>query len=282
MVAVKAWLTKFRREQIVLPVRGDPRSVEDKPSNELLIYGYRSNRIFNEVLKGGQAEFDEPFEQLSPRDRVTLYAYFNQKAHVEELVCAFDQLFKGGLAQDARVVDIGCGPFTAGLALANVLGHGMTYHYYGVDRSSAMRTLGQDYSNAVRQLGEWPAHGNIEFAISVSDVGLVLKPSNAPLIFVLSYLLASRSVDCSRLVGEIQHLCERSGPGPVLVLYTNSTKEGPRQAYPDFERCMLDAGFERLIEEPSTIQVSQGDRDLHYALFRRVPLLRYPIQRFFK
>jgi hypothetical protein len=92
----------------------DPRETRE-PNTRL---GIPTSWIFRQAIGGGQASFDEPLGELSAKDRVLLYAFFNQKSHVNELVHAFEKLLT--TPRDlyrATVIDIGCGPFTSGLAL---------------------------------------------------------------------------------------------------------------------------------------------------------------------
>ena len=65
-----------------------------------------------EAIGGGQADFDAPCGDLTPDDLALLYAYLNQKGHLEELVAAFGQLLTRSKPPNPIVVDIGCGPFT--------------------------------------------------------------------------------------------------------------------------------------------------------------------------
>ena len=111
------WLTSLRKREVLNLVDSKPGRHGD------YFLGIHKDEICNRVIGGGQADFDEPYRGLSGYDRCLLYAYFNQRGHLEELVEAFGQLFKKGPpGLPLIVVDVGCGPFTGGLALAAVLG----------------------------------------------------------------------------------------------------------------------------------------------------------------
>ena len=128
-VELPQWLKILRREEVVDRVRNDPRSVDGT------LLGVTGDVAFAEVIGGGQAEFDEPWNDLSGDDRVLLYAYFNQLGHLEELIEAFRLLFADSSHPDNPiVVDLGCGPFTGGLALATAFGRESRLDYIGVDR----------------------------------------------------------------------------------------------------------------------------------------------------
>ncbi len=96
-----------------------------------------------EFWYGGQADFDSPCGGLSSDDLALLYAYWIQLGHVEELVEAFGQHLSGCNIDRPVVIDLGCGPFTGGLAVASALEPPNGFTYIGMDRASAMRRLGE-------------------------------------------------------------------------------------------------------------------------------------------
>ena len=112
-VELPQWLQELPTSEVVRPVLDDPRSVHGSS------LGLSSQEALD-VIEWGQAPFDEPLGDLSPEDRVLLYAYFNQKGHLEELTDAFRKIFANKVLKDLIVVDLGCGPGTGGLALAGV------------------------------------------------------------------------------------------------------------------------------------------------------------------
>ena len=77
---------------------------------------------------------------------VLLYAYLNQLGHLEELIAAFRQLLACSKPKNPIVVDIGCGPFTGGLALIATLGDDSCFDYIGVDSAESMRRLGKRFA----------------------------------------------------------------------------------------------------------------------------------------
>ena len=117
-VELPQWLEDLRRSEVVDRVHNDPRSAKGT------VLGVERGVALREVIGGGQADFDEPWNDLSADDRVLLYAYFNQLGHLEELTEAFRQLFAHSSRPDNPiVVDLGCGPFTGGLSIATAFGN---------------------------------------------------------------------------------------------------------------------------------------------------------------
>ena len=75
-IALPQWLEDLRHAEVVRRVGDDSRSVGDS----LLGVSFEVARI--EVVERGQANFDKPWGDLTPDDRVLLYAYCNQKGHL--------------------------------------------------------------------------------------------------------------------------------------------------------------------------------------------------------
>ena len=62
------WIDNLRRSEVVERVRNDPRSLNGT------FLGVTRNLVVDGVIGGGQAEFDEPWNDLSGDDRALLYA----------------------------------------------------------------------------------------------------------------------------------------------------------------------------------------------------------------
>src|SRR5207248_2586632 len=99
------------------------------PENNLWM-GFSMEEISNRILSKGMADFSvgypHPSGNLSPEDLVNLYCFTNMKRHFFECYATFDE-HRGVIADLYKphgrvlVVDFGCGPATAGLALADLL-----------------------------------------------------------------------------------------------------------------------------------------------------------------
>lgn len=275
MITFRPWYNDVRRACIVDPLNG--HRLETGQHGMRL--GKTSSWIFNHAIGGGQANFDEPIDGLEPIDRVMLYALFNQKGHVPELIHAFSQLvdhprqFNG-----ATMLDIGCGPFTAGLALANVVGSEGAFRYYGVDLSVQMCSFGAKLAEAAKAAGGLNPLTHVEFNGSADNINFGEPRSNRTLV-VLSYLLASKSLNIELIVRQIVDACARIGPGPVTILYTNSAVAERRAAFPELERRLIAAGFTCNVVDTELLVDGDLRRDIHYALFAR-PSLPIPLSAF--
>ena len=266
-VELPQWLERLRRSEIVERVRHDPRSVGDT------VLGVDRRVAAREVIGGGQAEFDEPWNGLSADDRVLLYAYFNQLGHLEELFDALRMLFPDAPPEEAPiVVDLGCGPFTGGLAIAGAFGREVRVDYIGVDRSHAMREFGERLASVVADLEETPQIDR-HWSENIPSVQWYSAPGWRRVFVIVSYLLASPTLTVRKLVDELEELLAKLGRGPVTVLYTNSSRPEANRNFPRFRAALLDAGFELIVDDTGRIEIERWtgtrDRRLRYALFQR-------------
>jgi hypothetical protein len=273
-VALPQWLIDLRHEEVVDKVQNDPRSSGD------LLLGVESARIFRDVIGGGQADFDDPWVgtsgsgkvMLSGADKVLLYAYFNQKGHLEELLEGFSMLLRDTTLDDLVVLDLGCGPFTGGLALAAVMGSARPFTYVGVDTSVEMHVLGE------RVAGAAAAAGNLTTIVRHWSTRLASvawsKPAGwQPVLVIVSYLLASATIDCSSLVAELNAFLNRLGRGPVVLFYTNAVGTRANRHFSTFRSALEVVDFECVADRAGSITVDAWGgprrRELRYALFRR-------------
>ena len=220
------------------------------------------------AIDWGQAQFDESWRGLSPADRALLYAYFNQKGHLEELTEAFRKIFENQVPHNPIVIDLGCGPCTGGLAFADMLDP-PDFDYIGVDQSVAMRDLGERLATSAPRLKAMRRR----WASDLRSVGWNEATGWRPVLVIVSYLLASRTLQPGTLVDHLDALLARLGRGRVTMLYTNSPRPSANRSFPAFEQAMRRAGFDMAADGTGEITVDrwQGEqrRPLRYAVFHR-------------
>ncbi len=206
-VELPDWLDSLRRVEVTDRVRDDPRSRGGTR------FGMGLEEAV-EVIGRGQADFDAPRDDLSPDDLALLYAYLNQRGHLEELVAAFSQLLAGTKPTNPIVVDLGCGPFTGGLALAATLGGDTSFDYIGIDRADSMRRLAEHLASSDLTPGRVTTHW-------APDIGSVRWPHPRgwrEVIVVVSYLFASPTLDVEAMFADLIRLLHRLGNGAVTLL----------------------------------------------------------------
>lgn len=260
------WLRQLRRNEIVRKVQQDPRSTGSS------ILGYTRDDAMR-AIGGGQALFDEPDGNLSPDDRVLLYCYLNQLGHLEELVEALGQIFANAPpTNEPIVVDLGCGPFTGGLALASILGPKAGFDYVGMDRSNTMREFGETLANAAAHSfpNDMPAVRRY-WIDELSACPWPSAPGWRSVTVIVSYLFASRTLDVAKLVDDLGTFLDILGRGEVTVLYTNSVKYDPDRNYPEFRDSLRERGFEELVSGDGRVIIERTgkERQLRYALLYR-------------
>ena len=221
-----------------------------------------------DVIGWGQAEFDQPVGTFSPQDRVLLYAYWNQPGHLAELSEAFRQLFAEHPPINPIVVDLGCGPFTGGLALAGQIDPTERFDYIGVDRSRAMRELGEQLASALGSMRGTPRIKRY-WADDIDGVCWQTRLGWRPVIVIVSFLLASRSLDVRTLIAGLEQLLSHISRGPTTLLYTNSPNAGPNRGYAVFRDALMEAGFRLMADDTGAVHTDRGTRKLRYALFHR-------------
>ena len=259
------WLEGLRVTEVTDRLRNDPRTVAGR------LLGIDAEHAMREVTGWGQADFDAPYGGFAPFDRVLLYAYYLQRGHLEELTTAFRMLLSGKLPIDPLIVDMGCGPFTGGLAFAAAFGPERQFDYIGVDQSREMCRLGEQLASAA------PIPGNVRrhWAQDLRSVPWYSAPGWRPVFVIASYLLASPTARPDSLIESLDTLLSRIGRGSVTVLYTNSTMQDPNRDFPKFQIGLERIGFQVSDHGTGVIHVErQGgtrDRRLRYALFYRAP-----------
>ena len=266
------WLEDLRRVVVVKPV------LQRSPTSEQPL-GFDREYAMREVLGWGQADFDEPCQGLSEDDRVLLYAFYFQVGHLEELVAEFGLLFDAsGHPKDPIVVDIGCGPGTGCLAIAaSQFPQDSRIDYIGIDRSIAMCFLGERFAAAVSEkagMVRTLPQIHCRWALDVPSVSWDEASSQRPVIVIVSYLLASPTLDVAELVPALDRLLAKLGSGSVTVLYTNSIHPGPNRKLSAFSKMLCARGFSKHADGPRRITARKNRgfrefREFRYALFER-------------
>lgn len=265
LVTLHPWYVSLRQSMVVDPTMNDPRETR-RPGTRL---GWPTSWIFNTAIGGGQADFDKPIENLTPRDRAMLYAFFNQKGHIEELIHAFGKLWPDPTSiHGTMIIDVGCGPFTGGLALANIVGDAAKFRYFGVDRAKSMCELGQELAQGARDAGALHSQTEIQFVAELDQLP-VASLCLEPIVIVLSYLLASDTLNVDEMFDGLLRVFGKKSLSPVSVLYTNTARADARKKYPQLRQRLVEAEFQIVVEAEETLTEGSKARSVHYALFHR-------------
>ena len=258
--ALPPWLRRLRQAQVVRRVMADPRS-----HGETLL-GHCPHDVRSHAAGWGQADFDQSWRDLSPDDRVLLYAYFFQLRHLEELTYAFRSILSDWTPRDrVVVVDLGCGPCTGGLAFAAALGADASFEYIGIDRSAAMRSLGARLAAAATK-GAAMANVSCRWAADLNSVDWKEPARWRTVVVVASFLFASRSLDPVQLSNDLNTFLSRVGRGEVAVLYTNSIHSQFNQGFPAFASKLKDFGFRVIKEGAGEVRSRRNHKSVEHRL----------------
>lgn len=262
MVTRPQWLKATLQEYVHDVIDNDPRT------DEYAYLGCDKKEVYN-AINFGQANFDQKFGTLDGIDKALLYARYNQPGHLDELSHAFSTLLDGQPLGRTHVFDIGCGPFTAGLAYAEVAGTQRSFTYYGVDLYDSMLTLAARLAEGARKHKGLHPQTKCTFHKDLADVQFSPYASNDIKIFITSYLLASKTLDVEKLVTSIADTSRRCSRGPAFLLYTNSAHPLARQNFPDFKAHLAAHGFHLVdTDREEMFDATRKPRKIHYALFQ--------------
>lgn len=169
------------------------------------LWGLSRKQILDDILIRGRGDFTKKSGKISANDKVLLYCYFNLKKHFftsyavfQTVVDSLENFFKNNEYKPV-FVDLGCGPMTSGLALAdlmhNTTGEGISFSYIGVDISNPMMMKASSF----KSLNIFSTESTFTFVNSWNEIEPQLlnelAGKNNPIIFNASYLFASTSVD---------------------------------------------------------------------------------------
>lgn len=167
------------------------------------LMGYNKMVILNDILDRGKTKFDERYKELEPSDKVLLYCYFNMKKHFFTSLAVFQRMWKSlhqiftNKNYSPVFIDLGCGPLTSGLALAelyqNKTGEVLQLNYIGIDISDAMIEKAKEFSKS----DLFHIDSNFEFYKSWNFISTEtlrkLAGKNNPFFLNASYLFANLS-----------------------------------------------------------------------------------------
>jgi SAM-dependent methyltransferase len=232
----------FHRNHVVSRIQCDRRTRWGRN----LLLGRPFHEVRYKIIRNGSVDFDQGYRdqrgELSPADLTALYSYLYLPRHYAEAMSSFDRFSKpiGSLLDSESqtwVVDLGCGPGTAGLAFADHSG-GQLFHYLGIDRSLAMRGEARYLLHQARTSGLLDESSHIAAASDRFSIPSALKSCSVPIsiVFVASYLFASKSLDTSWVSRSLQSAVGSECVEKCLFVYLNSTTRFANRSYETFVR----------------------------------------------
>lgn len=228
----------FFEKNIIQPLRIQP--LTNFPNT---IIGYEKNEIRRDILEYGLTDFDKSFQGVNSSQKVLLYNYFNLRKHFFTLYHIFKKIQFQQIVLDKNlvVIDLGCGPGTASLVIADFIkstNKATSCNYIGIDISNAMIESASKHIENIKSLGI-----NFEYTfekeLNNNSIDYLVNNSSI-MIFVASYLFASNSLDEIKLGEVVNDIINRFKNTPVMFIYQNPDEEQKNKKYFNFKRTLKD------------------------------------------
>jgi hypothetical protein len=223
--------------------------------NQVLL-GYDKFLVRSEVIKFGQANFDNDYKKLNPAQVVKLYCYLNMRKHYYSSLYLFERCLwlKKIISMEgcAKFIDIGCGPATSGIALTDYLNADelslKQFDYFGVDSYQSMLDAASDLmNNDVYENCRYQQYVKSIKSIDVNNL------SNANSILLNAcYLFASPSLEIDDLVLDVNNLLETNNTKPRFLFFQNTIEPNKNIKYESFKNKLI--AHEVLLSEKVTIK----------------------------
>ena len=213
------------------------------------------------ILDRGRTNFDEPFNGLTPEDKVLIYCAHYMPMHLVSSYHIFRLhawLFRThfiSVINKIVFIDFGCGPLTSGIAFwafARML-NGI---YLGVEHSRAMRNKAQEINQyGPNQYGS-SFYSRFETISDYSQLTELLDNSltwddKIPIIFNFCYFLASRTLNINDLSDVIVQIMEKYSKHNMCIVYQNPNSSSLRANWETLKANL--SGFKSVVTQ-SNIQ----------------------------
>ena len=196
-----------------------------------------------QILKRGQADFNNGFNKLTPEEKVTLYCNYYLQMHVAS---GYYVLKKGESVlrkffaipnKNICFIDFGCGPLTSGISLAwacldwsEIYGNNrLKINYLGIDTAIPMikkaKNISSKYSNLfdnsiysfdfIKDFAKYSKISNFieNKLVSCEDELIVLN---------FSYFFASDSLDVEEIIDLVEKIINNYGiQHQIVILFQN-------------------------------------------------------------
>ena len=229
------YLKSFFNDKINQPFKNKPLTSSWR-KEVIEPYKKREYTRIREVIDGGQADFDQEYNRLTPKERVLLYCYAgNFEQHLVSQMYIFENhndIFKQYISAPNQVVfiDFGCGPATSGVAIARYYAESasdvedpLIINYVGIDSSNAMLEKAQEFCKYPSLFHE---DSNFRFIPVTSDKIDLLEyldtsvSKESVILLNFSYLFASATLIVQDLVEVVQRLSNKY-PNRMVLLFQN-------------------------------------------------------------
>lgn len=252
-------------------------------------FGYDMDYGKNYIIENGTADFRKPFttskgEILSPSDRALLYCHYNLRVHYfssyyvySVYLNAFNQ-DRLGFSEKLFFLDLGCGPLTSGLAIADLFLQQyktpINMCYIGVDIAPAMLEKAVEFQNNAPALFANSEFYFIEtFVEALELITNKLVMYNHTIVVNTSYLFASSSlkiVDLAAFITRIRAVCVQAS---INIVFQNPDRKDRNINYVAWKRELELSGLETVARHIFPIsyrnrigEPERHSKDIYYEL----------------
>lgn len=213
-------LQNLFNELVIKPFRNHPptQSWESEVRTQETNY-HRMN-----ILDRGRTNFNDPYNGLTPEDKVLLYCMYYMPMH---LFSSY-HIYKNHLTLNNKVVflDIGCGPLTSGIAFCTFAqNYDMTY--LGIDISRAMIRKAKEFNQFRTNEQAERFFSKSEFYEDLNKIPELLRnfivDNQTYIILNFCYVLASRTLNIENLSNFIDQIIRVYHSNRIIVVYQNPT-----------------------------------------------------------
>jgi len=241
------------------------------------LWGLSRKEILDDVLIRGRGDFTKSYGKISAEDKVMLYCYFNLKKHFftsyavfQTVVSSLENFFANNEYKPV-FIDLGCGPMTSGLALADLIhsntGKGINFSYIGVDISNPM----MEKAKSFKSLNIFSTESTFTFLNNWNEIepSLLYKLAgkNNPIIFNASYLFASSSVDAIDLGKYTTEISKNFAN--VFFVFQNPNRVDRNIKYEEFKKSIK---YKSLITKNENIRYKpasvESNEDVSYEILK--------------
>ena len=227
--------------EIHRPVVNDSRTTFVGNMNPL---GYPFNLIQPNVLQMGRGNFskgyyDKRYGRLTREDTVLLYCFLNLRGHFHSSRASFrlskKLLITTFLEHRPILIDIGCGPATSALALADLFPD-TKFAYVGIDSASQMRDRGERFLQVARRKGVMNKKIPSMFRPSWEKL-LSSYPDDCAIMFNFAFFFASKTLQVKHiksLAKKVNRIGTKLKRGSVIISYTNAEEPDASENYDRF------------------------------------------------
>ncbi len=255
-----AGMHRLHCRTVIQPIMDDPRT--NLEIGHWL--GHPFADIRTKILGCGLADFNDgylhsKYGDLSNEDKVLLYCFVHMTQHFFESVSTFRR-FRTRLKtllsapRPTIMVDLGCGPGTAGLALAESFNR-PNVDYRGVDHATPMLRMARSLLSAARDDGLFGPRFRFSTTSSWGALHRLAAAIDDPrnLLLNATYLFASDSLDVGDLCACILEFKRNANIKQMLFTYSNTVATPAGERFTVFKR-KLRAHFSSIGPKIATIR----------------------------